>query len=303
MPISLYFLYFREIEERKKEVDKFYKSDDDSDDEEVEKMDNESLERKDSSEVNNDENLPKMEGLFEIKSVDEDKVLSNEFGLPDLNPIENKENDFDKEKLEEMKIGCDNENSNAAEIFGSSTHSELRSHTINIEQDMEKSTDRDMEETKAEKDTEVTTLKTADVVEEKNSNVYDSEDDLRLHLDTEDFDNDSNSCPESEMKNCSKEAKDSSCAELKEKSEMNSTPKFNLLASKFPQLNLNNLKNFTPKLSEGKDSYIDLEEEEEEDLVQKRGIDTLLNRFIEHTKKKKTNNNAKKVSLGLVFLT
>ncbi|KAB7506009.1 hypothetical protein Anas_02175, partial [Armadillidium nasatum] len=292
--------YLKEIEERRKEVDKFYKSDDDDDGEENEKMENESSERKDSNEENSDKNLYKKIGLevCDIESTSEDKVLDYKNGnilgdenekvldeneLPDLNPTEEKkENDLDKEQLNEIRNDSDDVNSDTTEKISSCILSELELHTNNTEQDVE----------------ELATLKTAAAVEENNSNDYDSEDDFKLHLDTEDFDNDSNFCPESEMKDLSSGVKNSSSGELKEKSNTISTPKFNLLASKFPQLDLNNLKNITPKLSEGKDSYIDLEEEE--DFVQKRGINMLLNRFIEHTKKKKTSNNAKKVSLGIV---
>ncbi|RXG64321.1 Claspin [Armadillidium vulgare] len=296
----------REIEERKKEVDKFYKSDDNDDDddgEENERMENESSERKDSNEENSDKDLyKKIElELCDIESTGEDKVLDNkndkilgdgnekvldENELPDLNPTEEKkENDLDKEQLNEVRNDSDDVNSDTTEKISSCTPSELELRPKNTE---------DVEE--------LATLETAAAVEENNCNDYDSEDDFKLHLDTEEFDNDSNFCPESEMKNClkdlSSEIKNNSSGELKEKSNTIKTPKFNLLASKFPQLDLNNLKNITPKLSEGKDSYIDLEEEE--DFVQKRGIDSLLNRFIEHSKKKKTSNNAKKVSLGIV---
>ncbi|RXG67299.1 Claspin [Armadillidium vulgare] len=294
--------YLKEIEERKKEVDKFYKSDDNDDDddgEENERMENESSERKDSNEENSDKDLyKKIElELCDIESTGEDKVLDDnndkilgdenekvfdENELPDLNPTEEKkENDLDKEHLNEVRNDSDDVNSDTTEKISSCTPSELELRPKNTE---------DVEE--------LATLETAAAVEENNCNDYDSEDDFKLHLDTEEFDNDSNFCPESEMKDLSSEVKNSSSGELKEKSNTISTPKFNLLASKFPQLDLNNLKNITPKLSEGKDSYIDLEEEE--DFVQKRGIDSLLNRFIEHSKKKKTSNNAKKVSLGIV---
>lgn len=123
------------------------------------------------------------------------------------------------------------------------------------------------------------------------------EDSLNLHLDTEDFlePSVSTDCNERTEDTVRNESFITTCEnELPRKV----TPKIDLLASKFPLLDLEELNNKTPKLSCGSErDVIDLDEDIVTTPAQKSGITSLINRFTKHTAVKSKSTEPKTIML------
>lgn len=78
------------------------------------------------------------------------------------------------------------------------------------------------------------------------------------------------------------------------------TPKLNLLASKLPDLDLNKITSTTPKLSFGKDcDFIDLDEEPTV-TPKNPGLNELMNRFVRHSNTKRKPVDKQQVNLRYV---
>lgn len=322
--LTIYFFLCREIEERKKEVDQFFKSD--SEDEEFNEH---KQDIKQTSPVKEDVD-------FELPSLTnclDDQTIVNEDSTNTALESENLSNEAKTSKDEdgicnENEMGGEYENDKATicekdeiETLASETNKEscedsteveeIHSNNINTSCSEDKlellSTDskQNLSHNEIDKDEESCSenlLKAAfldkdfwlDSKEDSNKDLdCQDEDDLQLHLDTEPLDDLEDSSQKETSLKSGNESDNHSQLSL---SSALKSQKLCLLTSKFPHLKLNKLTEVKPRLSFEEGEYVDLDAHKTPDRHQ--GVEDLLQRFVKHSNTKRKLADAQQVTLG-----
>ncbi|XP_047475621.1 claspin-like isoform X1 [Penaeus chinensis] len=275
------------LEEKKKEVEDFYKSD--SDQEDPEDRDWTPGNNPDGDQADQDKEMDKeMETQLPSQADDNEDLpdLSQNIGAPEEGKTDNVE-----EQQSSMHVDKET-HPDVGGIVGESTKknvddSGIQSGTSSSAEDSQPDQDVVMEDITAGAKEDVVTS----VVKESG----DTQDDFEI---------------EEYLPKATTEEKDSpQIISSDPKSPQNSdaksgkkieTPKLNLLAAKLPDLDLNKITKTTPKLSLGKDcDFIDLDEEPTV-TPKNPGLNELMNRFVRHSNTKRKPSDKQQVNLSVV---